>query len=139
MVLRSSCEMETLASEAALEFAYKWVANPKMYIGLILPNKCSFRTSNIVRLIKIVNRGSLDAEKNAYFMVKSNVTKYNDILHKQNELIWYPFETKKYNMDCLFLDSSSNPILQKKHFLFHYRNKENNTFRQILLRKPTNI
>ena len=62
MIFCAACEMETFASEAALEFAYKWVANPKMYVGLILPNKCPFRTSNIVRLIKIVNPGFLDAE-----------------------------------------------------------------------------
>ena len=119
-------EIEMPANKAALEFAHQWLANPKMYVGLMLPNKYLFGTNNAVKLIKKLNS---DCEgRNAYFIADSNITKYDTILHPQNELIWYPYNIDHYDMDCNFLDSSRYKRLSKKHFLFLYENKETKTF-----------
>ena len=112
--------------EAALEFAHKWVSNPKLYLGIVLPNTNLYNFSDMVKLIHKINAGH--KRRLSYFMVNSNVTKYNTIPHTQNELIWYPFNIENYKMDCLFLDSSRFDRLYKKHFLFYDKNDPEQTF-----------
>ena len=124
LVVSVKGRMEMPENEAALEFAKKWLANPKMYIGVIVPNKSPFRTCDIVRLTKKVLRN----HKNTYLMIDSNVTKYNTLQHTQNELIWYPFNIEHYRLDCLFLDSNQYDRLYKKHFLFFKRKNKNVNF-----------
>ena len=86
-------------NEAAFEFAAKWLVYPKMYIGLILPNKYSIDIRDAVKSTrKIIANGD---GRNVYFMATSNVTKYETFPHIQNELIWYPFEIGIYGTDCL--------------------------------------
>ena len=119
-------EMEMHINEAALEFAQKWLASPKMYVGLILPNGYPFSINDVVKLTKKINS---DVEgRNAYLMVNSNVTIFNKIPHTQNELIWYPFDIENYDINCLFLDSSRYERLYKKHFLFSYEKTQQASF-----------
>ena len=129
IVILKSCvagKMEMFTNEAAFEFAAKWLVYPKMYIGLILPNKYSIDIRDAVKSTrKIIANGD---GRNVYFMATSNVTKYETFPHIQNELIWYPFEIGIYGTGCLFLDSSRHNRLHKKHFLFLDENKTNGNF-----------
>ena len=43
-------EIETVPIEAAIEFADRWLATPKMFFGIMLPTNTSFRKSQIVQL-----------------------------------------------------------------------------------------
>ena len=92
------------ASGAALEFAQEWFVDPKMYIGMILPNIHPFRTRDVMKLAKKINAGF--EGRDIFFMVHSNITIYNVIPHTRNELIWYPFHTTNYEMDCRIFDST---------------------------------
>ena len=121
-----SDKIEMLENEAAVHFANQWLAIPKMYVGVILPNKYSFKVQNVVKLTKKI---AFDGEgKSAYFMIHSNLTIFKTIPHTQKELIWYPFDTKHYDMDCLFLGSPRYDRLYEKHFLFLHEDRKNNTF-----------
>ena len=118
--------MDRFANEVAFEFAEKWLANPKMYIGLILPNKYPIGIRDAIKSTrKIIAYGE---GRNVYFIATSNVTKYDILPHIQNELIWYPVEIGLYETDCFFLDSSRHNRLHKKHFLFLDENRNNETF-----------
>ena len=81
----ASYKIESVQNEAALQFAQKWLATPRMYVGVILPNKHQFNIRDIARLTKKIN--SEREGKHAYFMVTSNITKYKKIAHTQKELI----------------------------------------------------
>ena len=117
---------EMPANDEALRFASKWIESPKMYTSMVLPNKYRFRTRDVIQLTKkIIDEGN---SRNAYFMWSKNVTRYNEIPHTQNELIWYPFNIENYQMDCIFLDSSRYDRLFKKHFLFLYENTNKGVF-----------
>ena len=110
----ASYKIESFQNEAALQFAQKWLATPRMYVGVILPNKRQFNIRDIIRLTKKIN--SECKGKHAYFMVTSNITKYKTIAHSQKELIWYPFDIENYDTDCRFLDSTRYDRLYKKTF-----------------------
>ena len=69
----ASYEIESFQIKAALQFARKWLATPRMYVGVILPNKHQFNIRDIARLTKKIN--SEREGKHAYFMVTSNITK----------------------------------------------------------------
>ena len=129
-----SDKIEMLENEAALHFANQWLATPKMYIGVILPNKYSLKVHEVVYLAKNFNS---DGEgKSAYFMIHSNVTKFKTIPHTQNELIWYPFDIRNYELNCLFLGSPWYDRLYKKHFMFlnEHRNNETSSFESCKIR-----
>ena len=121
-----SSEMEMALNEAALTFAQKWLSNPKMYIVVILPNKYPFKIRDVVKLTRKIK--SQNAGKNSFFMTISNLSKYITIPHTQNELIWYPFETENYYMDCHILESSKYDRLSKQYFLFLYENIKSRVF-----------
>ena len=114
------------ANVAALTFAHKWLTNPKMYVGMILPHNYPLRAREIVKLTKILNAPR--EGRNTYFMVLSNVTYYNTIRHIQNELVWYPFGLENYEIDCSFLDSARYDELYKKNFLFLYESTVSTNF-----------
>ena len=114
--LSAAEKWEILVNEAALRFGHKWLAAPNMYVSVMLPNKYSFRVHDVVRLAKGIS--SDYEELNVYLRANKNLTKYNTIRHTRNELIWYPFNTENYDMDCTFLDASRYHQLSKKHFLF---------------------
>ena len=118
-------EIEILQHEAALEFAQKWLAIPKMYVDVIIPNKYLSKARDILKLIKKTLSGNNG--RNAYFIFKLNQTIFKTIPHTQSELIWYPFDIGNYGMDCLFLDSSRDDLSYKKHFLLLDENKHNYT------------
>ena len=121
-----SDKIEMLQNEAALHFAYEWLATPKMYFGVILPNKYSFKVQDVVNLAKKFNS---DGEgKSAYFMIHSNLTRFKTIPHTQNELIWHPFDIQNYDLNCLFLGSPRYDRLYRKHFLFLDERRNNETF-----------
>ena len=127
-------KIEMLENEAALHFAYEWLATPKMYFGVILPSKNLFKVHDILTLTKKIN--SYVEGKSAYFLINSNITKFKTIPHTQKELIWYPFNTRHYDMNCLFLGSPRYDRLYKKHFLFlhEYRNNINFSFETCKIR-----
>ena len=55
VVIIKSCvagRMDRFANKAAFVFAEKWLANPKMYIGIILPNKCPLGTLDALKLTR---------------------------------------------------------------------------------------
>ena len=121
-----SDKIQMLQNEAALHFAYQWLATPRMYVGVILPNKNSFKVQDVLNLAKKFNS---DGEvKSAYFMIHSNLTRFKTIPHTQNELIWYPFDIRNYDMNCLFLGSPRYDRLYKKHLLLLNENRNNETF-----------
>ena len=121
LALGASYKIESFQNEAALQFAQKWLATPRLYIGVLLPNKHQSNIRDIIRLTKKIN--SECEGKHAYFIVTSNITKYKTIAHTQKELIWYPFDIENYDTDCRFLDSSRYDRLYKKHFLFLDENR----------------
>ena len=119
-------QIEMLENEAALHFANQWLATPRMYVGLILPNKFSFEVHDVVKLTKKIS--SYGKGKSAYFLINSNITKFKTIPHTQKELIWYPFDIRNYDMSCVFLGSPRYDRLYKKHFLFLHEHRSNKTF-----------
>ena len=119
-------EMDNLANDVALEFAHKWLDSPKLYVDVVLPNKRPLTTRDVVGLLKKINTGHKGRQ--AYFIFNSNVTIYNTISHTQNELVWFPFDIKRYDLDCRFLDYSRYAKLYKKHFLFRNDIEENPKF-----------
>ena len=119
-------QIEMPENEIALKFAHHWLTGPKMYVSIMVPHKRNFRTRNVIKLAKNINTGHNG--RNSFFMVGSNLTKYNCIRHQQDELIWYPFDIENYDMSCLFLESRRYARLQKKHFLFLHEDSENSTF-----------
>ena len=121
-----SDQIEMIENEAALHFAYQLLAIPRMYVGVILPRKYSFKVHDIVKLTKKIN--SYGEGRSAYFMIHSNLTKFKTIPHTQNELIWYPFDIKNYDMNCLFVGSPRYDRLYRKHFLFLDEHRNNDTF-----------
>ena len=119
-------EIEIVPIEAAIEFADRWLATPKMFFGIMLPPKASFRKSQIVQLAtKIITHLQ---GRNSYFMFNLNITKYSDLPHTQHELIWYPINIEHYDLNCQFLDADQSDRLYKKHFLFLERNHKNRNF-----------
>ena len=64
-------EIETLQHEAALEFAQKWLAIPKMYVNVIIPNKYISKARDILKLIK--KTLSSNNGRNAYFIFQLNI------------------------------------------------------------------
>ena len=72
-------EMGIPENEAALQFAHQWLANPKMYVGILVPNKRHFSAIDVVRLAKNINAGR--KFRNLFLLIDSNVTKYNAIPH----------------------------------------------------------
>ena len=110
----AKCEIQPHVNEAALQFAYRWLENSIMHVGMIIPNKHPFTTGDLVKLVKKINA---DREgKTIFFMVNSNVTKQNSMPPAQNELIWFPFDIKNYDIDCIFIEPSRHNRLTKKHF-----------------------
>ena len=118
--------IEKPENRIALRFGYQWLKSPKMYLGIMVPSKRHFRTRNVVNLAKKINDGYMG--RPSFIMINSNLSKYNVILHQQDELLWYPFNINDYGMDCLFSDSSRYDRLHKKHFLFLYEDMDNDTF-----------
>ena len=119
-------QIEKPEHKIALRFGYQWLKSPKMYLGIMVPSKRHFRTRNVVNLAKKINAGYMG--RPSFIMINSNLSKYNVILHQQDELLWYPSNIKDYGMDCLFLDSSRYDRLHKKHFLFLHEDMDNDTF-----------
>ena len=124
--LSAAEKWEIPVNEAALRFGHKWLAAPNMYVSVMLPNKYPFRVHDVVRLAKGIS--SDYEELNVYLRANKNLTKYNTIRHTRNELIWYPFNTENYDMDCTFLDASRYHHLSKKHFLFFYEDDKTEAF-----------
>ena len=118
--------IEKPENRIALRFGYQWLKSPKMYLGIMVPSKRHFRTRNVVNVAKKINAGYMG--RPSFIMINSNLSKYNVILHQQDELLWYPFNINDYGMDCLFSDSSRYDRLHKKHFLFLYEDMDNDTF-----------
>ena len=119
-------QIEKPENEIALRFGYQWLKSPKMYLGIMVPSKRHFRTRNVVNLAKKINAGYIG--RPSFIMMNSNLSKYNVILHQQDELLWYPFNINDYGMDCLFSDSNRYDRIHKKHFLFRHEDMDNDTF-----------
>ena len=49
---RVECQLESWASESSLEFGHKWLASPKTFIGMVLPNMYPIRIKDVVKLTK---------------------------------------------------------------------------------------
>ena len=107
-------QIEKPENEIALRFGYQWLKSPKMYLGIMVPSKRHFRTRNVVNLAKKINAGYIG--RPSFIMMNSNLSKYNVILHQQDELLWYPFNINDYEMACIFSDSSQYDRIHKKHF-----------------------
>ena len=101
-------------SDSALKFSEKWLATPKLSVGLILPTKPTFRLHSIVSLAKKMTK---NYQNNAYFLATNNITKYKGTKSPQNDLMWLPFEFKHYYLDCQVLTSFSRDRKSKKHIL----------------------
>ena len=52
---RAAAETEIFASQIALEFGCKWLANPKMYVGIAIPNNYPYSVPAAVKLTKSIN------------------------------------------------------------------------------------
>lgn len=100
--------------ESALRFSEKWLGTPKLYIEMVLPTNIPFRIKYPINFVKKTANISKD---NTYFLITSNMASYKHISSPQPELLWLPYETKHYSMDCHLLNFLSNATRSQIHLL----------------------
>ena len=106
--------------ELAIEFVERWLNSPKLYVGIVVPNMDPLYSNDIIRFTrKLRSRMKNDA----YIRITKNLTKYAFTQHIQNELIWYPYDAGKYDVDQL--NGILDDRFHKKHFLLTTKNPNN--------------
>ena len=109
-------DLDSIVLESAVIFSEKWIKSPKQYVSIILPEYPHSNENEVLKLSDILRR---NVKRNAYFLFISDFKEYrNKTKHHQEELLWFPYELGKYELNCQNLGLFSNSILNKKHFFF---------------------
>ena len=102
--------LDRLASESALRFSNKWLSSPYNYIALMLPNSMLLKVNDVIKITQKIPK----IKRNVYFMTFNNVTKYENLQHGVNEILWFLYEPENYYSNHLVLCPLRNYIKWKK-------------------------
>ena len=118
-------DLDMFAVESALKFSEKWLTNSTIHITMLLPTHAQFKFKDVVNIKKKMTEVF---KRNVYFMFSTNISKYNNLQHPQTELLWFPLETKHYDLDCRVFNTSKKYRTGQKHFLVFAETKQDVEF-----------